>query len=612
MHLKFAFLAIATLISSAYGGSDSGTLFEQACARIAARHGHDTERLHELFRLDWEYNMREQPELATLVGFPGQDDRWQDFSVQAIERRKREAHAPLKAIKSINRARLSEIDALSYDLFQKRAEEAIEGSRFKNEYLLVNQMSGPQQSVAEILDQAPRAKVHDYENMIARLRGVPALLDQTTALLSAGLAAGITPPRVTLRDVPDQVKSQMESDPSRNPILTAFFSFPSDFSESDKSRLRDEAAKTLSGSVIPAFTRFHEFLVEKYIPGARESIGCSALPDGKEWYAYNVRTSTTTSMTPQQIHELGISEVKRIRGEMDKLIEQTGFKGSFADFCEFLRTDPRFYYTNADSLVSAYRDIVKRADPQLAHLFGKLPRLPYGVKVVPSYAEKSQTTAYYQQGSPQVGRPGWYFVNTYALNMRPKWEMEALSLHESVPGHHLQIALAQEMEDMPEFRKNAGYTAYVEGWGLYSESLGTEMGFYTDPYMKFGQLTYEMWRAVRLVVDTGMHSMGWSRQQAIDYFMSNASKTEQDVIVEIDRYIVWPGQALAYKIGELKLKELRAYAARELGPAFDIRAFHDQVLDSGPLPLEILEKRIKAWVLLNKGPGRRKAEGVKE
>jgi uncharacterized protein (DUF885 family) len=463
-----------------------------------------------------------------------------------------------------------------------------------------------------MMDQVPHAKIHDYENILARLRAVPALLDQTTVLLSAGLAEGITPPRITLRDVPDQVKSQMEPDPARNPLLSPFFSFPADFSESDKSRLKAEAVKALSEAVIPAFTRFHEFLVKNYIPGARDGIGCSALPDGKEWYAYNVRTSTTTSMTPQQIHELGISEVKRIRGEMDKLIEQTGFKGSFADFCKFLRTDPRFYYTNADSLVSAYREIVKRADPQLAHLFGKLPRLPYGVKVVPSYAEKSQTTAYYQQGSPQAGRPGWYFVNTYALNMRPKWEMEALSLHESVPGHHLQIALAQEMEDMPEFRKNAGYTAYVEGWGLYSESLGTEMGFYTDPYMKFGQLTYEMWRAVRLVVDTGMHSMGWSRQQAIDYFMSNASKTEQDVIVEIDRYIVWPGQALAYKIGELKLKELRAYATRELGPAFDIRGFHDQVLDSGPLPLEILEKRIRAWVLLNKGPGRRLAEGVKE
>jgi uncharacterized protein (DUF885 family) len=301
-------------------------------------------------------------------------------------------------------------------------------------------------------------------------------------------------------------------------------------------------------------------------------------------------------MTPEQIHQLGLAEVKRIRAEMDKIIQQSGFKGSFAEFCKFLRTDSKFYYKDADSLLRAYRDIAKRADPELAHLFGKLPRLPYGVKAVPAYAEESQTTAYYQPGSPQAGRPGWYFCNTYALDTRPKWEMEALSLHESVPGHHLQIALAQEMEAAPEFRKHGGYTAFVEGWGLYAESLGTEMGFYKDPYMKFGQLTYEIWRAIRLVVDTGMHSMGWTRQQAIDYFVANSSKNEHDITVEIDRYIVWPGQALAYKIGELKYKELRAYAAKELGGKFDIRQFHDQVLDNGALPLDILEKRIREWV----------------
>jgi len=281
---------------------------------------------------------------------------------------------------------------------------------------------------------------------------------------------------------------------------------------------------------------------------------------------------------------------------MDKVIAQTGFKGSFSDFLEFLRKDPRFYYDDAESLVRAYRDIAKRADPELARLFGKLPRLPYGVLPVPAYAEQSQTTAYFQPGSPEAGRPGYFFANTYALNTRPKWEMEALTLHEAVPGHHFQISLAQEMEGVPEFRKHGGYTAFVEGWGLYAESLGTEMGFYKDPYMKFGQLTYEMWRAIRLVVDTGIHSLGWSRQQAIDYFLANAGKNEHDIVVEVDRYIVWPGQALAYKIGEMKIKELRADAAKELGDRFDIRQFHDQVLDNGALPLDILEKRIKEWV----------------
>jgi uncharacterized protein (DUF885 family) len=278
------------------------------------------------------------------------------------------------------------------------------------------------------------------------------------------------------------------------------------------------------------------------------------------------------------------------------VIASTGFTGSFHDFVTFLRTDPRFFFERAEDLLVTYRDICKRADPALTRLFGTLPRLPYGVVPVPPYAEKSQTSAYYEPGSPAAGRPGRFFANTYDLKARPKWEMEALSLHEAVPGHHLQIALAQELPEMPEFRKNSFYTAYVEGWGLYAESLGGEMGFYEDPYARFGQLTYEMWRAIRLVVDTGMHALGWSRQRAIDYFVENAGKAEHDIVVEIDRYIVWPGQALAYKIGELKIQELRARAARALGPRFDIRAFHDHVLGSGAVPLDVLEGRIGEWI----------------
>jgi len=352
--------------------------------------------------------------------------------------------------------------------------------------------------------------------------------------------------------------------------------------------------------VIPAFAKLHDFVAKTYVPGARETIAMSDLPAGKAWYAFNVRTTTTTSLAAHEIHEIGLAEVKRIRKEMEAVIRETGFKGSFGEFSKFLRSDPQFYYRDAESILRGYRDIAKRVDPELARLFGKLPRLPYGVKPVPSFAEKSQTTAYYQPGSVQAGRPGWFYANTYALETRPKWEMEALTLHEAVPGHHLQISLAQEMADAPEFRKHGGYTAFVEGWGLYSESLGPELGMYNDAYMKFGQLTYEMWRAVRLVVDTGMHSKGWTRQKAIDYFLANASKNEHDVTVEIDRYIVWPGQALAYKIGERKLKELRAYATKELGDKFDVRQFHDQVLDNGALPLDILERRVKEWVASRK------------
>jgi uncharacterized protein (DUF885 family) len=339
------------------------------------------------------------------------------------------------------------------------------------------------------------------------------------------------------------------------------------------------------------------------VPRARTTIGLSALPNGADWYAHLVRRYTTTGMTPQQIHELGLSEVKRIRAEMDKVIAAVGFKGTFEEFSRFLRTDPRFFYDKPEDLVDAYRVIAKRADPELAHLFRTLPRLPYGVTPIPDYEAKSQTTAYYDSGSEAAGRPGTYFVNIYDLKSRPKWEMEALTLHESVPGHHLQISLARELPNLSEWRKHDGYTAFSEGWGLYAESLGTEMGFYKDPYSKFGQLTYEMWRAIRLVVDTGLHAKGWTREQALDYFKANAAKTEHDIEVEVDRYITSPGQAVAYKIGELKIKELRAYAEKELGPAFDVRSFHDQILGHGAVPLDVLEKNIREWVAGRKAKG---------
>jgi uncharacterized protein (DUF885 family) len=460
----------------------------------------------------------------------------------------------------------------------------------------LTQLGGIQQDIARMLDVAPHNTVKDYEDIIARLNGVPTVVDQTMALLRKGLAAGITPPRITLRDVPQQVKNQLEPDPTKSAFLRPFQKFPVEFSETQKTRLRLAAELALKEKVLPSFTKLHEFIANDYVPGARETIACGDLPDGKAWYEFNARAMTTTKLSPQQIHNIGLSEVARIRAEMNKVIATSGFKGSFDEFLAFLRSDPQFSYTNAADLLRGYRDICKRADPELARLFGKLPRLPYGVKPIPSYAEKSQTTAYYQPGSPDAGRPGYFYANTYDIKTRLTWEMEALTLHEAVPGHHLQIALAQELEDIPNFRKHGHYTAFVEGWGLYAESLGTEMGFYTDPYSKFGQLTYEMWRAIRLVVDTGMHSMGWTRQQAIDYFLANASKNAHDITVEVDRYIVWPGQALAYKIGELKIKELRATATKELGDKFDVREFHDEILGNAAVPLDVLEARIKQWI----------------
>jgi len=573
--------AIALLLTSGFAAlAQIPTAFEQSCANLATT-GNDASRLHQLFKIKWDYDLRENPEMATEAGYPGFNDRWTDNSLEAIARRQRELQAPLQVIASINRAALSAPDQLNYDLFKRGLELRVEGTRFKREYMAITQMAGVQQMVPEILAIAPRNTVQDYENMIARLNAVPALVDQAIVLLQKFLAAGITPPRITLRDVPGQIKSQTIDDLEKNPVARPFTEFPPQLPETDRARLLQEAATALREKVVPAFSKLCVFMTNTYLPGARETIGLSELPDGPAWYAYQARVETTTTKTPQEIHDIGLSEVKRLRGEMDKVIAQTGFQGTFARFCDYVRTDPKFFFTNKDDLLNAYRVHAKLVDPELSRLFGKLPRTQYGVMAIPSYMDKSQTSAYYQPGSPQAGRPGWFNVNTYALDMRPKWEMEALAFHESVPGHHLQISLAQEMEDLPDFRRHGAYTAFVEGWALYCEGLGTELGFYQDPYSKFGQLTFEVWRAIRLVVDTGLHSQHWTRQQAMDYFRENSAKTDQDIIVEVDRYISWPGQALAYKMGQLKIKELRDYATAELGPNFDVREFHDHVLDGG-------------------------------
>jgi uncharacterized protein (DUF885 family) len=556
----------------------------------------ESERVNDLYKHQWDFAMQEFPEFGTALGVPGVGDRWTDQSLTALAARKALAPKLLAATESIDREKLEPKDRVHYDLYLRGAKSQVESQRFPDEYMAISQLGGIQQGIPGTLVQAPAKSVKDYEDILARLRGIPDQVDQTLALLEKGLAAGVTPPKITLRDVPGQIEALIPDDPMKSAVLEPFTRIPESLPAPDRDRLTRDAVKVYQDQVVPSLRKLHRYLEETYVPGARESIAMSALPNGQAWYAFNVKQITTTDLTPQQIHELGLSEVKRIRAEMDKVIASTGFKGTFEEFLTFLRTDPRFFYDKPEDLVTGYRDIAKRVDPELVRLFGKLPRLPYGVRPIPAYAEKSQTTAYYEDGNPAAGRPGYYSVNTYDLKSRPKWEMEALTLHEAVPGHHLQISLAQEMTDVPEWRKYQGYTVFVEGWALYAESLGVEMGMYKDPYSKFGQLTYEMWRAVRLVVDTGMHSMGWTRDQALDYFKKNAGKTEHDIVVEVDRYIVNPGQALAYKIGELKIKELRAWATKELGDRFDVRAFHDQVLGNGALPIDLLEKNIQTWV----------------
>ena len=598
-----AYLSLSILILSPgvlTAQRDARQGFSPRFASLATTPGlSDSARLHRLFDLDWEYNNVVYPEFATSTGYPGQNDRWTDLSVAAINRRQADVKSELKVVRAINRVRLNTPDQLSYDIFKRGIDEAIEGMRFPDNLLQITQMGGPQSS-ASTIDQMPAATVKDYTDMIARLRSLPAVVNQTIALLDSGAKRGVTPPRITLRDVPTQVANLIPEDPLKSALLAPFTRFPVGIVESDRTRLRADAVRAYNEQDRPAFQRLQSYLTNTYLPRSRETIGMSALPDGAAWYAYNIKVQTTTTRTPQQIHDLGLSEVKRIRAQMDSLIRSTGFSGDFAAFTNMLRTDPKFFYTDSAALVRAYRDITKRIDPELPKLFGRLPRLTYGVATIPSYSAPSQTTAYYQGGSPDAHRAGQFFVNTYKLDTRPMWEMEVLTAHEAVPGHHLQIAISQELEGIPEFRRYGGYTAFIEGWGLYSESLGPELGLYTDPYSKFGQLTYEMWRAIRLVIDTGIHSFGWSRQQAIDYFKVNSAKTENDITVEVDRYIVWPGQALAYKSGELEIKALRKYAEHELGSLFDVRAFHDQILSQGALPLDVLDTRIRAWVAAQK------------
>ncbi|HXG66418.1 MAG TPA: DUF885 domain-containing protein, partial [Blastocatellia bacterium] len=472
----------------------------------------------------------------------------------------------------------------------------VEGQRFPAELMPLSQMHGVQVEFGQLVGATPFRNRKDYEDYLARLAALPRYVGQLIALMRRGVETKWVPPALPLRAVPDQIAGQIAADPARSPFFKPFADFPAQVAEADRARLAEAGRKTITETVNPALRQLHEFITKTYLPACRQEIAASGLPDGEAYYRYSVRRQTTTALTPKEIHEIGQAEVARIRKEMEAIIRKVGFKGTFKEFLAFLRSDRRFYYTRPEDLVTGYRDIAKRADAELPKLFAELPRNPYGVREIPAYEAPAQTTAYYMPGAADGSRAGYYYVNTYKLETRPKYEMEALTLHEAVPGHHLQISRAQELESLPDFRRNAGYTAYVEGWALYAESLGAEMGFYTDPYSKFGQLTYEMWRACRLVVDTGMHALGWTRQQAIDFMLENSAKTENDIIVEIDRYIVWPGQALAYKIGELKIKELRAQASRELGDRFDLRRFHNALLDDGPLPLDVLEKRVRNWI----------------
>ena len=554
-----------------------------------------TEDFHALLDEAWEWQLQEYPMFASRLGDRRYNDQWTDNSLAAVKRRQSDTREFLQRAYAIDRSALSEADQLNHELFRRSLQDQVDQFEF-NGHLMPFYQRGGVQNLDSNVDSLRFETVSDYEDWIARLAGIDAVIEQTIDLADAGIKAGLVSPRVLMERLPNQIAAQLADDPEDSPFWKAFVELPDSISADDQERLRAMARETIDGTVLPAYRELDNYFNETYLPASRDSIGWSELPNGKEWYELRARQFTTTQMTPDEIHRVGLNEVARIRGEMQAIIDSLDFDGDFQDFLEFLRTDSQFYYDNPDDLYQAYLATSKRIDPELVKLFGYLPRMPYGVKPIPDSIAPDTTTAYYSRPAADGSRAGTYWVNLYKPEVRPKYEIEVLSVHEAMPGHHLQIAIQQELGDMPDFRRFMGFTAFVEGWGLYSESLGPDLGLYKDPYSKFGALTYEMWRAVRLVVDTGMHYKGWTRQQAIDFFTDNAAKTELDIINEIDRYIGWPGQALAYKIGQLKILQIRKRAEVALGDNFDIRAFHDELLGAGALPLDILEQRMDAWI----------------
>ncbi len=575
------------------------TPFEKDCAALESLA--DSARLTKLLERVWKYQMEEFPEYATSVGYPGQNRRWTDRSLEAYRRRFAELDAPWKVLQSIRRAVLRPDAQLNYDLFKYSLAEAREARAYHEEVLAVSLLSGIQNEAPQAMSLMPRNTVADYEDMIARLEALPIALRQVEGLLREGMRLGITYPKVAIEKALAQFDALVAQKVEQSALLEAFADFPPEVDAAAREKLTARAHGALKSAVTPAFAKLADFIRTEYLPACRTQTAWSAQPKGEAWYAFKVRQSTTTTLAAKSIHEIGLKEVARINAAMEEVKKRAGFSGSLKEFNEFLRSDKQFVFASEQDLLKGYRDIAKRIDPQLPRLFGKLPRLTYGVQPIPAFAAPSQPTAYYQQGSPTSGRGGNFFANTYNLKTRYAWEMEALTLHEAVPGHHLQIALAQELEGVPEFRKNEGYNAFIEGWGLYSEGLGADLGLYRDPYSAYGRLTYEIWRSIRLVVDTGLHSLGWSRERAIEYFAANAGKSLHDIEQEVDRYLVMPGQALGYKIGQLKISEIRRNAEAKMGAKFNVRAFHDAILENGALPLDILEKRMNRWMVNGRG-----------
>ena len=575
-------------------------LLALATPAFAQQSNDATRALHQLFDQEWERGLRENPVNASYQGDPRYNDRWGDSSLSAIHASEAADRAALAQLRAIDRNALSPADQLNYDTFHWLQEKAVARQKFRTYLQPVSHQGGVQtlDGVAEVL---PFATTKDYRDWLKRMNAVPEVIDQTIALMREGAKAGSMPPKVLMQRVPRQIAAQIVEDPAQSPFYRPFAKFRDGVPQADRAGLQAEAQRIVRERIVPAYRTLQAYFKDEYLPKARDSIAATDLPDGKAYYDYLAGYYTTTDLSAEQIHAIGLKEVARIRAQMEKIQAEVGFKGSLADFFTFLRTDPRFFEKTPQGLLTHYRDVAKRIDPELVKAFKTIPRQPYGVRPIPDNIAPDTTTAYYQPGAADGSRAGFYYVNLYKPEVRPTWEMMPLSLHESVPGHHFQFARSLELPDAPMFRRTAYFVAYSEGWGLYAEQLGFDMGLYDDPYDRMGQLAYEMWRAVRLVVDTGMHAKGWSREKAIAFFKENSPKTDQDIVNEVDRYIGDPGQALAYKIGQLKISELRARAKDALGERFDVREFNDEVLSTGSVPLQALERHIDGWIAAKKG-----------
>ena len=553
------------------------------------------EDLHALFDDEWERRLEENPTFAARQGDERYNDRWPDQSAEAIEARREATRDALDRLLAIDREVLPEKEQLNYDLFRYDYENSIAGFEHDSHLIPLNQRGGIQ-NAHRITDALDFDRAHHYEDWIARLEGFGEYMDQTIALMERGLETGWTLPQIIAERIPPQIESQLVDEPEDSGFYAPFKDMPERIDDDERDALRESGLAAVEDVVLPAYERFHEFFTEKYIPGAKESLGARDFPNGEEYYAHVAASHTTTELTPEEIHEIGLDEVERIRAKMKDIKQELDFDGDLLDFFEYLRTDEKFFFEDPDDLLQYYKAESKRIDPKLPAFFKTMPRMPYGVRPIPDEIAPDTTTAYYSRPSGDGRRAGYYYVNLYRPETRPKWEVPALSVHEAVPGHHFQIALAQELEDVPQFRRHMSPTAFTEGWALYTEYLAHEMDVYRDEYEEMGQLAYEMWRAVRLVLDTGIHMMDWERDEAIEFFEENAPRASHDIRNEVDRYIAWPGQALAYKIGELRIRELRQKAEDELGDDFDIREFHDAVLLQGAVPLEVLEDIIAEWI----------------